>query len=119
MTVDFFLAGTLAFQLLEVVAVPDQLKRLAGGEQQHQHQHRGDAGGAPELSLPLLVNLSDDGIVPDVFLDRVFEIEPTTSTHASLSIARSLALRARGLRSSSAGSGTSGRLVSMRSARRP
>ena len=47
-----------------------------------------------QLPLPRLVDLADDRVVADVLLDRVFEVG---RAHASLSIARSLALRARGL----------------------
>ena len=63
-------------------------------------------------ALAGLVDLADDRVVAHVLLDRVFEI----AAHASLSIARSLALRARGLRATSSSPASIGRLVRMRSA---
>ena len=68
-----------------------------------------------QLPLPRLVDLADDRVVADVLLDRVFEVQ-SRRAHASLSIARSFALRARGLRATSASAGTTGRFVSTRSA---
>src|SRR4029079_16884978 len=64
-----------------------------------------------QLALTRLVYFADDGVVPDVLLDGVLEIHPA---HASLSTARKLALRARGLRATSASPGTTGLRVSTR-----
>ncbi len=53
-------------------------------------------------ALPRVVDFTDDRVVADVLLDGVLEVD---RAHASLSIARSLALRARGLRASSSAAG--------------
>ena len=47
---------------------------------------------------PFAVDLANDRVVPDIFLDRVFELRAHAAT-LSRSTTRSLALRARGLRS--------------------
>src|SRR5688572_3400780 len=117
--IDLFFTGAFALEALHLVAVQHQLQRLPGGEQHDQHEHGADSGRAPQLPLPLLVDLPDDRVVANVLLDRVFEIKSAPDGHASLSMARSFALRARGLRSISASPGTIGRLVSTWSAARP
>src|SRR5262249_60315014 len=68
--------------------------------------------GQPERAVKLpplaMIDLADDRIVPDVFLDGVFDVD----AHAALSTTRSRALRARGLRWTSASSGPIGFRVS-------
>ena len=92
--------GALALHLLEPIAVAQQLEVLPGREQQHEHQHDADAERLPQLALPALVDLADDLVVPDVLANGVFE---GAFVHRAPSLpnsnaARSLALRARGLR---------------------
>src|SRR5882672_216412 len=89
--------GALALHLLELVAVTEQLEVLPGGQQQDEDQKSGDADRLPELALLGLVHFADDQVVPHVLLDGVLE-----GFHQPiLSAARSFALRARGLRSTS------------------
>src|SRR5688500_9584215 len=110
--VDLLFGGALLAHPLDLIAVAQQLEVLPRREQQHHDQEEPDAGRAPELPLPRRVDFADDRIVANVLLDRVFEVH---CAHANLSIARSLALRARGLRATSMSPGVSGRRVRMRS----
>src|SRR4029078_1998876 len=110
MTVHFLLGGALLLHALDLIAVAQQLEVLPRGEEQHHHQEEPDPGRAPQLLLPRLVHLADDRVVANVLLDRVLEVH---RAHANLSIARSFALRARGVRSTSASGAESGRLVTM------
>src|SRR5215471_9133614 len=105
---DVLFGGALALDLLDLVAVPQQLEMLPRGEEQHQHEEAGDADRLPQLALPVLVHFADDRIVAHILLDRVLE----GFHQAVLSAARSFALRDRGLRSTSASVGTSGFFVS-------
>src|SRR4051812_2911568 len=105
---DVLLGGALALQLLHLVAVAQQLEVLPGRDQEDEHEEAGDADRLPQLALPRLVDLADDRVVADVFLDGVLE----RFHQAILSAARSLALRARGLRSTSSSPAISGFLVS-------
>src|SRR5262245_43066421 len=116
MTVDFFLGGALLLQPFHQVAVLHQLEVLPGREQEHDDEQRADRHRSPQLLLPRLVDLADDRVVANVLLDRVLEIG---GAHASLSIARSFALLARGLRATSSALASSGRLVSTRIAASP
>src|SRR5450759_5086409 len=59
-----------------------------------------------------IVHFADDRVVANVLLDRVLEVH---SVHANLSIARSFALRARGLRATSSSAATSGSFVKITS----
>src|SRR6266849_10497352 len=103
----FFFRGPLTLQLLDLVAMAEQLEMLPRREEQDQHEERGDAGRLPELALPRPVDLADDRVVPHILLDGVLE-----GLHqAILSATRSLALRARGLRSTSSSRGTIGFFV--------
>ena len=65
--------------------------------------------------MTLAIDLADDRVVADVFLDRVFEGlgRHVRSACSDRVAARSFALRARGFRSISASVGTCGRLVRM------
>src|SRR5688572_27326154 len=101
---------------LDLVSVAEQLEVLPGREQDDQDEKCADAEGSPQLALARFVHLAHDRIVPDVLLDGVFEVQ---RAHASLSIARSFALRARGLRATSASAGVTGLRVSTRSAISP
>ena len=62
---------------------------------------------ADELAFLIEVDLAHHGVVPHVLFDGVFEID----AHATLSTARSLALRALGFAAISGSPGTVGRLV--------
>src|SRR5262249_19188400 len=114
--IDLFLLGALALHSLHLVTVPEQGEPLPRREQNHQRQESDDDDRLQQLTLPRLIDLANDRIVADVFFHRVPEIGPA---HASLSIARSLALRARGLRATSWSSGTTGFRVSTRTAPSP
>src|SRR5688500_5245767 len=96
--------------------MPQQLEVLPCREQEDQDEEPADRQRSPQLPLALVVHLADDRVVAHVFLDRVFEIH---RAHASLSIARSFALRARGLRATSASPGITGLRVSTRRAASP
>src|SRR6266508_2457270 len=85
----------LTLHLFHFVPVTQQLEMLPGREQEREHEKRGDAERFPELALPRFVDLADDRVVANVFLDRV--LERLRHGYASLSAARSFALRARGL----------------------
>src|SRR5437867_6799183 len=97
---------------------------LPCGKENGQHEERRDGHRFRELALPRLVDLADDRIVPNVFLDDVLERFHTASDRTpkgsvargqpwpTRSAARSFALRARGLRSTSSARGTSGFFVS-------
>src|SRR5262249_55763217 len=124
------------------VPVLEQLEVLPRGEQQCQHQERRNRARLPELALPRLVDLADDQVVPNVFLDCVLERFHTfgdlescgpsglldtaglktcatnamRGNHATRSAARNFALRARGLRSTSSSSAWIGFFVSTRTA---
>src|SRR5262249_22462890 len=111
-TIDLFFGGALLLHALDLVSVPEQFEVLPGREQQHDDEEETDPDRAPELALPRLVDLADDRVVANVLLDRVLEVH---IAHANLSIARSFALRALGLRATSSSAGVSGRLVTMRS----
>src|SRR6185503_14586925 len=94
-----------------------QLEMLPGGQEEDEHEEAGHADRLPQLAVTLLVHLADDRVVPDVFLDGVFEgfhgCSPRVpALHAIRSAARSLALRARGLAATSSSRGTIGFLVS-------
>src|SRR5688572_2532556 len=106
MAVYFFFRRTFLLQPLHQVSVPHELEVLPGREEQHHHEHGADGDRSPQLTLARLVDLTDDWIVANVLLDRVLEIG---RAHASLSIARSLALRALGLRSRSSSPASTGR----------
>ena len=69
----FFFGGALAVQLLDLVAVAQQLEVLPRREEQHDDQKRRHAGRLPELALPRLVDLAHDRVVADVLLDGVLE----------------------------------------------
>src|SRR3954470_11180046 len=114
--VDLLLLRPLLLHLLNLVAVAQQLEVLPRREQQDHDQDPADRERAPDLALTLIVHLANDQVVAYVFLDRVLEVD---RTHASLSIARSLALRARGLRATSASAGVTGLRVSTRRAVSP
>src|SRR5205085_4227110 len=107
-----FLGGALLLHPLDLVAVGQQLEVLPRRKQQHHDQEEADPHGPPQLALSRLVHLADDRVVANVLLDRVLEVQPA---HASLSIARSLALRARPLSATSSSDGVNGRLVRIRS----
>ena len=106
-----FLRHSFLLQALHQVAVLNELEMLPGREEQHRDEQRADPDGAQQLTLARFVDLADDRVVAHVFLDRVFEVG---RAHASLSIARSLALRARGLLATSSSLASIGRLVRIR-----
>ena len=92
-------------------------RRIAGQRDtrpQHRDEQDAEGDGAPHVPMALEIDLADDRVVADVLLDRPLE---RVSRHARLaahqrrSALRSLALRARGLRSISACAGTCGRFV--------
>src|SRR5829696_2937753 len=109
--VDLLFRGALLLHPLDLITVPEQLEVLPRGEEYDNHEEQPNAHGSPELPLARLVDLADDRVVANVLLDRVLEVH---SAHANLSIARSFALRARGLRATSSSAAVSGRLVRMR-----
>src|SRR6188768_2108194 len=111
MAIDLLFRGTLLLHALDLVAMLQQLEVLPGRKQQHDDQEQADPERAPQLALSGLVDLPDDRVVANVLLDRVLEVH---RAHANLSITRSLALRARGLRAVSASPGTAGRFVRIR-----
>ena len=73
-------------------------------------RERTGAHGTPHLTLTFAVDLANDRVVPDIFLDRVFELRAHAAT-LSRSTTRSLALRLRGFKRNSSGEGTTGFLV--------
>src|SRR6185503_9871829 len=105
------LGRAFLLHLLEAVAVAAQLELLPGPEEQHRDEEHADGHRPDHLAVPLPIDFAHDRVVANVLLDRVFE---GFGVHADTSAARSLALRARGLRSISAAAGTSGRLVRTR-----
>src|SRR5262245_60113684 len=115
MPVDLSLGGVLLLHLLEPVSMTQQLEVLPRGEEQHDDEEHADECRAPHLAVPLAIDLADDRVVADVFLDRVFEglRRHVRTACCSLPSARSFALRARGFRSTSASVGTTGRFVRM------
>ena len=123
MAVGLLFRHQLLLHLLEPVPVAQQLEVLPGPEEHHDHQEGADADGPEHVPVALAIDLADDRVVLDVLLDGVFErlCEHATSAicrvrvRHTASAARSFALRARGLWSTSASVGTSGRLVSTRS----
>src|SRR5262249_9594190 len=106
-----FLRGFLPLQLLDLIPVPQQLEVLPRREEQGNDEECGNAHRLPQLALALLIDLADDRVVADVFLDRVFEGFRHDQA-ATFSAARSFALRARGFRSTSSSVGVIGFLVS-------
>ena len=108
-TIDFVLGGALLLHLLDAVAMTKQLEMLPRREEEHGDQKYADRHRAPHLEMPLAVDLADDRVVAYVLLDCVFEFAAHDA--CPISAARSLALRARGLRSISASLGTTGRFV--------
>src|SRR4051812_25182317 len=115
---DLGLDGALLLHLLQLVAVPDEFDTLPDREQEGDDQEGADPDGAPHLAMTLLVHFTDNRVVADVLLDRVFEGFPGHD-YSARSATLSFALRARGLRSTSASVGTIGRLVSTFSPRSP
>ena len=113
---DLLLAGPL--HLLDTVAVSQQLEVLPGRADQQRQDDRADPRPAPQVAVARVVDLADDLVVPDVLADRVIEgfhhAPPAAAACARRSAARSLALRARGLRPISSSPGTTGRFVSTR-----
>ena len=67
------LAGALALHLLEAIAMAEQLEVLPGREQQHEDEEDANQRRAPHLAVTLAIDLADDRVVADVFLDCVFE----------------------------------------------
>ena len=59
--------------LLEAIAVLQQLDALPSREQQHGDEEHAQGHRTPLLLQPALVDLADDRVVPNVFLDGVFE----------------------------------------------
>src|SRR5437762_13512457 len=103
----FFFRGPLTLHLLDLITMAEQLEMLPCREEQDEHEERGDTDRLRELDLPRLVHLADDRVVAHILLDGEFE-----GLHqAILSATRSLALRARGLRSTSSSRGTIGFFV--------
>src|SRR5262249_25035145 len=78
------------------------------GQQNHDKQ-AGHGNRFPQLPMAGAVDFADDRVVPNVLLDGVLE---GFSHYATRSAARSLALRARGLASSSASFAITGFFVS-------
>src|SRR4029079_4233634 len=95
-------AGLLKF--LHFVAVLQNLEMLPRRKQSHADDEQRDAGGAQEIALLLRVNRANDGVVADVLLDGVLDVD----AHASFSTARRRALRDRGFRRTSSSPGTTG-----------
>ena len=114
--VDLFFGRARVLQFLDPVAVLQEFEVLPGRKEHHGDEQATDRRRPPQLALPCLVDLADDRVVAYVLLDGVLEVH---RAHASLSIARSLALRARGLRATSSSPGPSGLRVSTRTADSP
>ena len=121
MTVDLELVSALLLHLLDLVSMTQQLEVLPCGEEHDGNQKHSYASRPPQLELAILVYFADDRIVPNVLLDGAFKvsrgheaISQSLDTQATLSAARSLALRARGLRLISSSVGRIGRFVSTR-----
>src|SRR5688500_11160294 len=73
MPVDFFFLAALLLHLLGAIAMLQPLDSLPTREQQHADEEHTDSDRSPLLLQPALVDLADDRIVPNVFLDGVFE----------------------------------------------
>src|SRR4030095_12407329 len=103
------------------LAVAEEVEVLPRGEQQGQHEKACDAHRLGEFALTGFVNFADDRIVPNVFLYCVLECLHGVLRWCTYvrSAARSLALRARGLRVISSSLGTIGFLVSTRTPASP
>ena len=71
--VDLFLVAACLLHLFEAIAVLQKLDALPSREQQHGDKDHAQCYGTPLLPEPALVNLADDRVVPNVFLDGVFE----------------------------------------------
>src|SRR5262245_66513516 len=101
MPIDRLFVGAFALHLLEAIAVLEQLEVLPRREQQYEHEEDTNQRRSPHLAMALAIDLADDRVVADVFLDRVFEgLGRHVRTACSSRIAaRSFALRARGFRS--------------------
>src|SRR5262245_10835540 len=124
MTVDVVFVGAIALDLLDPVAVPQQLEVLPCGKQQNRNEQAEDAERRPQLALPLLVDLTDDLIVANVLSDFVFKgaclIHPSSyapplpafQLRCDRTAARNLALRARGLAATSSSVAVTGCFVS-------
>ena len=68
-----FLDGALAVDLLDLIAVAQQLEVLPRREEQHDHEESREAHRLPEVALPRLVDLAHDRVVANVLLDGVLE----------------------------------------------
>src|SRR5262245_33294071 len=88
-----------------------QLEMLPGREEQDDNQKHAHGDRSPHLQVALAIDFPDDRIVSDVLADCVFEFAAHDDVCPVCSAARSFALRARGLRSTSAWPGTTGRFV--------
>src|SRR6186997_268240 len=73
MAVRRLLVTALLLHLLEAVAVLQELDALPPGKEEHAHEEHAEGHRSPLLAQPPLVDLPDDGVVPYVFLDGVFE----------------------------------------------
>ncbi len=98
------LAHQLLLRARDPAAVEDDLVVLPRREEQRGDDEDGEPDGAAEIALLREIDLAHDGVVPDVLLDGVFDVD----AHAAFSATRSRALRARGLRSTSASAGPRG-----------
>src|SRR5262245_10980953 len=116
LAVALLLVGQLLAQLALVVAVSNLLDLPPDREDEHGNEQQADEHRAPQLPMALRVDLPHDRVVADVLLDGVLEClaghDASPPRHSTRSAARSLALRARGFRSTSASAGTTGRFVS-------
>src|SRR3954466_5089775 len=113
MPVDLFLLGAVALHPLHFIPVAEQGERLPSRDKNPQRKEADNHDRLEQLPLPRFIDLPDDRVVADVLLDRILEID---CAHASLSIARSFALRARGFRATSGSSATTGFRVRTRTA---
>ena len=110
MAVDFFLRRPLPLHPLDLVAVAQQLEVLPGREQQDDDQEHAPIPTDRHSCRCRASSTSRTiGLLRTSFL---IAYSKSIAAHASLSIARSFALRARGLRATSASAGLSGRFVS-------
>src|SRR5689334_22457839 len=84
-----------------------------GPEQQDRDDERADDERADEFALLLPVDLADDRAIPNVLLNRVFDVDAHAATSA-FSSTRRRALRARGLCTTSSSSGRTALRVTIR-----
>src|SRR5678816_1643600 len=81
LAVESFFAGQVVAQVFDPVARGDGRHFRQERDHQHHEHHGGPREHPDELALLLDVHLANDGVVPDVLFDGVFEVD----AHATLS----------------------------------